>query len=79
MQTHPELSTSRLAGRKVNVFVNREVNPNAIQDALKRIYELSGCTACGFLGFDVIFHGVDPAAGIDAKGLQGINGIAIGQ
>jgi hypothetical protein len=80
MATTNPSPAGKLSGRKVNVFVNKEVKPEVVQEALRRIYDLSGCTACGFLGFDVIFHGLsDPAGGgVDTHGLNGISGIAIG-
>ena len=71
-------SASKLAGRKVNVFVNKDVKPEAIQQTLARIYEISGCTSCGLQGFDITLIGVDPAAGLDIKGISGINGVTFG-
>ena len=70
---------SKLAGRKVRVFVNREVKAETINRTLERIYRLSGCLACGLLGYDILIHGGDPGPEpFDVDGLPGIGGVSIG-
>lgn len=52
----------RFAGRTVKIAVRKGVTPDDIQQVLARVFEVSGCTACGFLGFDLHVFGVDPAS-----------------
>ncbi len=52
----------KFAGRTVKIAVRRDVTPDDIRQVLGRIFEVSGCTACGFLGFDLHVFGIDPAS-----------------
>ena len=67
-----------------NIFRSLTVEENLTAVArpgawtLARIYEISGCTSCGLQGFDITLIGVDPAAGLDIKGISGINGVTFG-
>ena len=51
---------NRLAGKRVTINITRNVNPKQIDQVLEALYRMSGCPACGFLGWDLVFRGGDP-------------------
>ena len=51
---------NKLAGKRVTINISRAVKPEQINRVLEELYRLSGCPACGFLGWDLIFRGGDP-------------------
>ncbi len=53
-------TTNRLRGKTVTLAAGRKITPKNIDLALKEIYRLSGCLACGLLGFDIRILGGDP-------------------
>lgn len=53
----------------LNFTLDRRINAESVNKLLERVYVLAGCPACGFGGFDIHFHVVDPA---QLKQFQGI-------
>jgi hypothetical protein len=49
-----------LSGKTVRLGFGPSVTPESIHKALETLFEISGCLACGLLGFDIHFHGVNP-------------------
>jgi len=49
-----------LAGKTVRLGFDAKVTPESIHKALETLFEISGCLACGLLGFDIHLHGVNP-------------------
>jgi len=51
---------SALTGKTVRLGFDPSVTPESIHKALETLFEISGCLACGLLGFDIHLHGVNP-------------------
>ena len=63
LQTAPAeaaLQRSALSGKTVRLGFDPSVTPESIHRALETLFEISGCLACGLLGFDIHLHGVNP-------------------
>jgi hypothetical protein len=69
----------------ITLNVSSKITPEQVDAALRRIYEISGCTACGFLGFDLSIRQlvVNPAfaelGGTKFKGVESIDFEPAGQ
>lgn len=70
-------------GGTLKVVVQPDAEFESLQDLLKRLGELQGCTPCGLGGFDVLLRGEKvsrPGVIREVEGimpdLQGISGIA---
>jgi hypothetical protein len=70
MATQP----GRLRGKRVRLAISGSAKPDEINDALKRIYGISGCDGCGRNGYDIVLGHGDPLFdGFDAGGVvQGV-------
>ena len=66
-------TTNKLSGRTVTLGAarGRKITPETVEAALKQIYKLSGCLACGLIGFDIRILGGDPAPVINE--IEGFN------
>jgi len=60
MSDTPKAATSQ-PSRRISLTIRRDAKPEQIHRTLDQIFKLSGCLACGLLGFDLHFYGVDPA------------------
>jgi hypothetical protein len=54
-------AASPAQSRRITLAIRRGAKPEQIHRTLDQIFKLSGCLACGLLGFDLHFYGVDPA------------------
>jgi hypothetical protein len=67
-----EVSLGGLRRGTMKITVKHTIKPEEIMEALNRIIDIQGCTACGFQGFDVLIRRQNPII----NQFKGLNNIA---
>jgi len=64
-------------GNVVEVNVRPDITREQVHEALDRILTLSGCLACGLLGFDVHILGGDPEIFQSFREIEGVQDVKV--
>ena len=68
------MANGDIGGKSIHLAVRNGVSAKSVHAALDRIFELAGCTACGFNGIlDLRINVINPAISKQYDGVVGIS------
>lgn len=71
------LGVSQLRPGSVQLALDTKVSREDLHKVLDRILDVSGCPACGLLGFDLVMRGVDPRISEPFRDIEAVRDVVV--